>query len=218
MLWPVTDYSKIQSKTWGFLLGNRSELCFPTQLHCYFSSAEINSVNSGQRKEWILPQSHEAYLQWLLCCCFFPLSTSNSLCAGSPLRRGQDTNTLLQGSRGSLTDAVFQSEKKKKNATMTEYEHMEMNPISPARDGGFFLPSPPTSLSPSCLSATLNNSLTVRADLAHRLTDKYLKRKAVRWEQSALFTSQANTPLVCDGGTGWGLGRGWGGLLEPPVQ
>lgn len=44
--------------------------------------------------------------------------------------------------------------------------------------------SPPLSLSPSPslsrLSATLNNSLTVRADLAHQLTDKYLKRKAVR--------------------------------------
>lgn len=65
-------------------------------------------------------------------------------------------------------------------------------------------------LSPSRLSATLNNSLTVRADLAHRLTDKYLKRKAVRWEQSALFTSQANIPLVCDGGTGWGFGVGAG--------
>lgn len=39
---------------------------------------------------------------------------------------------------------------------------------------GFFL----LSLShPARLSATLNNSLTVRADLAHRLTDKYLKRK-----------------------------------------
>lgn len=107
---------------------------------------------------------------------FFLPSTSNSLC--SLLRRGQDTNTLLQGSRGSLTDAAIQSGKK--NATMTEYEHMEMNPISPARDGRFFLPAPSPSPSPSRLSATLNNSLTVRADLAHRLTDKYLKRKAVR--------------------------------------
>lgn len=95
-----------------------------------------------------------------------------------------------------------------------------MNPISPARDGCFFFP-PALSLPllPSRLSATLNNSLTVRADLAHRLTDKYLKRKAVRWEQSALFTSQANTPLVCDGSTGWGFGvGGWTELLEPPVQ
>lgn len=75
----------------------------------------------------------------------------------------------------------------------------------------FFLPLP-LSLSPSRLSATLNNSLTVRADLAHRLTDKYLKRKAVRWEQSALFTSQANTPLVCDGGRG--LGKCWGEVDE----
>lgn len=64
----------------------------------------------------------------------------------------------------------------------------------------FFLPPLSLWLLASRLSATLNNSLTVRADLAHRLTDKYLKRKAVRWEQSALFTSQANTPLVCDGG------------------
>ena len=64
---------------------------------------------------------------------------------------------------------------------MTEYEHMEMNPISPARDGCFFfLLSLSPALSPSRLSATLNNSLTVRADLAHQLTDKYLKRKAVR--------------------------------------
>lgn len=93
---------------------------------------------------------------------------------------------------------------------MTEYEHMEMNPISPARDGCFFLPPLSPSLSPSRLSATLNNSLTVRADLAHRLRDKYLKRKAVRWEQSALFTSQANTPLVCDGGRGWERVWGWG--------
>lgn len=91
-----------------------------------------------------------------------------------------------------------------------------MNPISPAR--GWMLFFFPLSLSlararspsPSRLSATLNNSLTVRADLAHRLTDKYLKRKAVRWEQSALFTSQANIPLVCDGGAGWGLGVGAG--------
>lgn len=69
-------------------------------------------------------------------------------------------------------------------------------------------------LTPNRLSATLNNSLTVRAGLAHQLTDKYLKRKAVRWEQSALFTSQANMPLVCDGA--WscgalGLGGGWEG-------
>lgn len=101
---------------------------------------------------------------------------------------------------------------------MTEYEHMEMNPISPARDGCFFSLSLSPALSPSRLSATLNNSLTVRADLAHQLTDKYLKRKAVRWEQSALFTSQANTPLVCvmvvvgavggGGGVDEG-GRGW---------
>lgn len=63
---------------------------------------------------------------------------------------------------------------------MTEYEHMEMNPISLAR--GWTLFSFPLSLCllASRLSATLNNSLTVRADLAHRLTDKYLKRKAVR--------------------------------------
>lgn len=52
-----------------------------------------------------------------------------------------------------------------------------MNPISPARMDAFFFS---LSLSPSRQSATLNNSLTVRADLAHRLTDKYLKRKAVR--------------------------------------
>lgn len=75
--------------------------------------------------------------------------------------------------------------------------------------------SPPLlslSLSSRCLSATLNNSLTVRADLAHQLTDKYLKRKAVRWEQSALFTSQANPPLVCDGGGVLG-----GGLADGPA-
>lgn len=129
---------------------------------------------------------------------------------------------FVRGSRGSLTDAAIQSkEERKKAVAMTEYEHMEMNPISLARDGR---PPPPSTLSlcllASRLSATLNNSLTVRADLAHRLTDKYLKRKAVRWEQSALFTSQANTPLVCDGGRsrgGWD-GGGGGGLLEPPVQ
>lgn len=107
----------------------------------------------------------------LLLLLFFLQSTSNSLSAGSRLRRGQDANALLRGSRGSLTDAAIQGERK--NLTMTEYEHMEMNPISPARDGCF--PPPP-----SRLSATLNNSLTVRADLAHQLTDKYLKRKAVR--------------------------------------
>lgn len=84
---------------------------------------------------------------------------------------------------------------------------MEMNPISPAEDGPFFFPSSSLGLSPSRLCATLNNSLTVKADLAHQLTDKYLKRKAVRWEQSALFTSQANTPLVFDGG-GW-EGAAW---------
>lgn len=67
-------------------------------------------------------------------------------------------------------------------------------------------------LTPNRLSATLNNSLTVRAGLAHQLTDKYLKRKAVRWEQPALFTSQANTPLVCDGAWSCGaLGLGEGG-------
>lgn len=44
---------------------------------------------------------------------FFLQSTSNSLSAGSPLRQGQDTNTLLRESRGSLTDASIQSEKKK---------------------------------------------------------------------------------------------------------
>lgn len=67
---------------------------------------------------------------------------------------------------------------------MTEYEHMEMNPILPAREKGpffIFLPLPSfffsQPLSPNRLSATLNNSLTVRADLAHQLTDKYLKRK-----------------------------------------
>lgn len=73
----------------------------------------------------------------------------------------------------------------------------------------FFLPPLSLCLLASRLSATLNNSLTVRADLAHRLTDKYLKRKAVRWEQSALFTSQANTPLVCDGGRSRGGGLRW---------
>lgn len=92
---------------------------------------------------------------------------------------------------------------------MTEYEHMEMNPISPARDGCFFSLSLSPALSPSRLSATLNNSLTVRADLAHQLTDKYLKRKAVRWEQSALFTSQANTPLVCVMVVVGAVGGGW---------
>lgn len=71
--------------------------------------------------------------------CFFQ-STSNSLSAGSLLRRGKDTNTLSLGSRGSLTDAAIQSEGGKKAVTMTEYEHMEMNPISPARAGCF---SPP---------------------------------------------------------------------------
>jgi len=71
---------------------------------------------------------------------------------------------------------------------MTEYEHMERNPISAARDGCFFffslfLSLPPFSLSPSRLSATLNNSLTVRADLAHQLTNKYLKR--MEWDESS---------------------------------
>lgn len=71
-------------------------------------------------------------------------------------------------------------EEKKENTAMTEYEHMEMNPISAARKKALFFFPLSLRVSPNRLSVTLNNSLTVRAYLAHRLADKYLKRKAVR--------------------------------------
>lgn len=73
---------------------------------------------------------------------------------------------------------LFRLEEEEKNVAMTEYEqHGNESHFTSEERALFFLSLFPHPLSPNRLSATLNNSLTVRADLAHQLTDKYLKRK-----------------------------------------
>lgn len=107
----------------------------------------------------------------------FPSVHYNSL---SSQGQNQDSNTFFVESRGRLTDLAIQRERWGKNTAMTEYEHMEMNPISAVRKRALFSSLFFSVSHPNCLSATLNNSFTVRADLAHQLMDKYLKRKAAR--------------------------------------
>lgn len=188
-------------------------------------------MNSGQRG-CILQHSGEDYLQRLFCFVFFfvffflffSLPFHQSTIIHSVLALKDKTRILIHffaGAEVAWQMRLFRAEVEEEGGETRPWQNMNTWKWIPFQQRGkrpFFFPLF-LRLSPKRLSATLNNSLTVRADLAHQLADKYLKRKAARWEQSALFTSQASTPLVCDGGGSWGAsregcGEGWWGGLQ----